>query len=430
MSDSYKIYNHNKAYFVTFQEKMYLYCIKLKMAEVYYIYTDYLCSPYCLTDATGTVTEEHSFDPWGRQRNPTDWTYNHIPVSNIIDRGFTGHEHLPEFALINMNGRMYDPVLGTFISPDNYVQFPDFSQSLNRYSYALNNPLVYVDEDGEWLWIPIMIAMAAISGDMMGDAYVNYNLGNYSQGFWTGAAISVGTSLIGMGTGFVASNIVEQGAIAGGIFGGMSGAVVGGISGGISSSIMGGDFNQGFGSGALIGGISGMIMGGLQGYTQAKKSGLNPWTGRSPYKDVSLEVPFVGQDLNSMDCLLANSEMLEKYYGGTRTIENFRDILNKLPEGATIADYYSVAGFKIMGEPQNAIHVIRTMEVNKFPTTITTYEGKGSLHNSTITRVRMWTPKSKAVFWVNDTVRGMNYRWSQNALYKVIWDRFVIGGIK
>jgi hypothetical protein len=54
-----------------------------------------------------------------------------------------------------MNARLYDPVLGRFLSPDPYVQAPDFSQSLNRYSYCLNNPLMYVDPAGEkwWHWL-------------------------------------------------------------------------------------------------------------------------------------------------------------------------------------------------------------------------------------------------------------------------------------
>ena len=48
---------------------------------------------------------------------------------------------------------------GRFLSPDNYVQAPDFTQNLNRYSYCLNNPLIYVDKDGEWFWlIPVAIA--------------------------------------------------------------------------------------------------------------------------------------------------------------------------------------------------------------------------------------------------------------------------------
>lgn len=64
---------------------------------------------------------------------------------------------LPEFGLINMNGRMYDPLLGRFLSPDNYVQLPDLSQSFNRYSYCLNNPLKYTDPSGEVWWVPIVV---------------------------------------------------------------------------------------------------------------------------------------------------------------------------------------------------------------------------------------------------------------------------------
>jgi RHS repeat-associated protein len=49
--------------------------------------------------------------------------------SLVFDRGYTGHEHLDEFGLINCNARLYDPVLGRFLSPDPYVQDPLFSQS-------------------------------------------------------------------------------------------------------------------------------------------------------------------------------------------------------------------------------------------------------------------------------------------------------------
>jgi len=77
----------------------------------------------------------------------------------FLGRGYTGHEHLQQFGLINMNARLYDPALGRFLSPDPYVQAPDFTQNFNRYSYALNNPLVYVDQDGE-----IVITTAILIG--------------------------------------------------------------------------------------------------------------------------------------------------------------------------------------------------------------------------------------------------------------------------
>ena len=76
------------------------------------------------------------------------------PVHNGFSKagnshGYTGHEHLPWFGLVNMNARLYDPALGRFLSPDPEVQQPDGTQGFNRYSYCLNNPLRYVDLDGE-----------------------------------------------------------------------------------------------------------------------------------------------------------------------------------------------------------------------------------------------------------------------------------------
>jgi uncharacterized protein RhaS with RHS repeats len=60
-----------------------------------------------------------------------------------------------------MKGRIYDPQLGRFLTPDPFVPSPTFSQSWNRYSYVLNNPLGYTDPSGfdeeptatnPWVW--------------------------------------------------------------------------------------------------------------------------------------------------------------------------------------------------------------------------------------------------------------------------------------
>ncbi|MCL2028749.1 MAG: RHS repeat-associated core domain-containing protein [Bacteroidales bacterium] len=69
-------------------------------------------------------------------------------ILNYCSRGYTGHEHLDMFGLINMNGRLYDPMIGRMLSPDPFVQSPTFTQNYNRYSYVLNNPLKYIDPTG------------------------------------------------------------------------------------------------------------------------------------------------------------------------------------------------------------------------------------------------------------------------------------------
>lgn len=58
-----------------------------------------------------------------------------------------------------MDGRVYDPALGRFLSPDNYVQLPENSQSFNRYSYCFNNPLKFTDPDGNWAVWDDIVAM-------------------------------------------------------------------------------------------------------------------------------------------------------------------------------------------------------------------------------------------------------------------------------
>jgi RHS repeat-associated protein len=47
-----------------------------------------------------------------------------------------------------MNGRVYDPQIGRFLSADPYIQSPYNTQSYNRYSYTINNPLKYTDPTG------------------------------------------------------------------------------------------------------------------------------------------------------------------------------------------------------------------------------------------------------------------------------------------
>ncbi|MCP4126331.1 MAG: hypothetical protein GY753_04630, partial [Gammaproteobacteria bacterium] len=80
---------------------------------------------------------------------------------NTTTHGFTDHEHLDSIGVIHMNGRIYDPAIGRFLSPDDFVQFPEFSQSYNRYSYVLNNPLTHTDESGEF--VPLLIYGAVLA---------------------------------------------------------------------------------------------------------------------------------------------------------------------------------------------------------------------------------------------------------------------------
>jgi RHS repeat-associated protein len=96
-----------------------------------------------------------SFDAFGAgrdrnfaQREPLGAAAGRINLTPATRQGFTGHEHLDDLGLIHMNGRVYDHGLGRFLSVDPFVQFPANSQSLNPYSYIMNNPLSGTDPSG------------------------------------------------------------------------------------------------------------------------------------------------------------------------------------------------------------------------------------------------------------------------------------------
>jgi RHS repeat-associated protein len=122
----------------------------------YYAHTDNLGSLRVLTDANKNITARYRYDAWGKRTLV-------VGDNTITKRGFTMHEHLDAFGLINMNARMYDPALGRFLSPDPYVQMPDNTQSYNRYLYAHNNPLIYTDPSGEFIFTALLSVMQTVS---------------------------------------------------------------------------------------------------------------------------------------------------------------------------------------------------------------------------------------------------------------------------
>jgi len=117
-----------------------------------YILRDHLGSTDVITYSDGTVRRRESFDAFGKRRGQT-WTGDLTPtdlqlINAVTRRGFTSHEHLDSTDLIHMNGRVYDPVIGRFISPDPGADCGLDTQSWNRYSYVRNNPLRFTDPSG------------------------------------------------------------------------------------------------------------------------------------------------------------------------------------------------------------------------------------------------------------------------------------------
>lgn len=119
--------------------------------KVSYIFTDHLGSVDVVMSPTGN--QYMSFGAFGKRRDVGTWTGTVGTVETQADHdadryGFTHQEMLDNVALIHMNGRVYDPNLGRFLSVDPVFEFPTNTQSLNPYSYVLNNPLSMTDPSG------------------------------------------------------------------------------------------------------------------------------------------------------------------------------------------------------------------------------------------------------------------------------------------
>lgn len=145
--------------------------------QTYQSFKDNLGSILSVVDENGSKVFSAEYDAWGKQT---------ISVNTIgLIRGYCGHEMLNEFNLINMNGRVYDPILGRFLSPDKYVQQGDNSQNYNSYSYCLNNPLKYTDPSGELFGLDDALVVGVFSGAIMGAM----NAAMSDKPIWRGALL-------------------------------------------------------------------------------------------------------------------------------------------------------------------------------------------------------------------------------------------------
>lgn len=131
--------------------------------EVYAVYKDHLGSITAVSrpNITNQYLETHRqcFDPWGRPRDPNTWAQGGLPeIPQWLFRGYTGHEMIEPFGLVNMNGRCYDPVVGRMLSADPFIASLSSTQAFNRYSYANSNPMAYTDPSGNMAWfVPVLI---------------------------------------------------------------------------------------------------------------------------------------------------------------------------------------------------------------------------------------------------------------------------------
>ncbi len=299
-----------------------------------YAYTDHLGSIVKVTNNGGSVVLNRNYDVWGRYRNPSAWDYSSTGTSSItfMQRGYTGHEHLPLFNIINMNGRLYDPVVGRMMAVDNNIQAPDLTQNYNRYSYALNNPLKYTDPDGEWLHIVIGGIIGGTANLLIKgfQGKIN-NLGDGLKAFGIGAVAGAVTAATGGAAGVLANGGTMATAFsysavsaAGSSF--LGGAVVGGVGSAFGSPILGignqiafGDpySLESYGRDVLFGAAIGAASGQISKWLSKSKSGVNPNSGEinPPGKitGISANESQIADDFNSYSYLESIGDNVNGY---------------------------------------------------------------------------------------------------------------------
>ena len=128
----------NKVYFE--RQLVAVYCEQEDSSNIYYLHHDVLGSVDTITDGDGNTLAQFDYMPFGERRTSEG--------DAVLSRGFSGHEHIEFANLIHMKGRIYDPQIGRFISPDPHIPAPLASQAYNNYSYVMNNPLRHNDPSG------------------------------------------------------------------------------------------------------------------------------------------------------------------------------------------------------------------------------------------------------------------------------------------
>ena len=114
--------------------------VQMTSGATSYFHGDHLDSTAVLTDGKGNAEEHNSYRPYGKLQTHTG--------SSDVAYKYTGQEHDASTGLVFYLARFYDLLVGRFVSPDTYVPDPLDPQALNRYAYALNNPLRYNDPTG------------------------------------------------------------------------------------------------------------------------------------------------------------------------------------------------------------------------------------------------------------------------------------------
>ncbi|MFC3198298.1 DUF6443 domain-containing protein [Parapedobacter deserti] len=238
---------------------------------------------------TARVLQQTAYYPYGlAMLNDPASNLNLSFVSGAKNNYLYSGKELQEQGGLNWydhGARMYDPAIGRWNVMDPARQFS------NPFLAMGNNPVIYVDPDGEWIHIVIGAVIGGIVNTITHWDEVA------KGGFWEGAkAFGVGAAAGGLGAATGGAALVGFGAsattVAGGFVAGSVGSLYGDMALGMGNMFAFGDPYEmtpsRLGSVALMGGITGGLTSGVSNWI----NGANFWTGRFP---VEVGVPRITQ---------------------------------------------------------------------------------------------------------------------------------------
>lgn len=302
-------------------------------SNAYYYHSDHLGSSNIITDADGNKSSRYEYYPYGV-------TYK-SEGQETTSYKYTGKEEDSSTGLYFYGARYYDPEIGRFTQPDTIVQAPHDPQSLNRYTYARNNPIIYTDPNGHWFWVAIII------GAILGGASAAAN----DQPIWQGALMGAAGGLM-VGGGAAAFGF--WGAVGGGMIAGAGnasatggnigfGALVGGLGSGLGyglGSWASGSFWGELGASAFAGSVAGGVGAELSGGSFGQGAGMGAAYGSAG---------FLGSKaVNSLDPRARQTQRRQQEASARRALSIKKNDMIKIPVGSRDVSFFKLAGHEFL----------------------------------------------------------------------------------
>lgn len=202
--DKYNIYANNKLV----AQKI---VINYENERLFHFREDAFGNIETVSDEDGSLLLSYEYSVFGH-RSTTFSNISHS-LAMFFNKGFLKNDLIDD-RLVVFRGRLYDSIYGRFLSPDPYIQAPYYTQNLNRYSYGLNNPFKYNDENGFNFikraikafsnpWVIVGIVLVVVTADALAPMVAGLTfLSSMAAGAIQGAANSFVTSLILSGGDF------------------------------------------------------------------------------------------------------------------------------------------------------------------------------------------------------------------------------------